>query len=68
ATNEALERRAATRWAKRIFVLPIGERFALISLTAAVATPRVTFVALVAWGGVAAVYALGARTATAVAE
>ena len=36
--------------------LPIGERFALISLTAAIATPRVTFVALLVWGGVAAVY------------
>ena len=68
AVNEALERHPATRWGKRIFVLPIGERFALISLTAALATPRVTFVALVAWGAVAAVYALGARTATAVAE
>lgn len=68
AANEALERGAATRWGKRIFVLPIGERFALISLTAALASPRVTFVVLVAWSGVAALYALAARTATAVAE
>ena len=68
AANEALERHAATRWSKRIFVLPIGERFALISLAAVLTTPRVTFVVLVAWGGVAAVYALSARMATAAAE
>ena len=41
--------------------LPIGERFALISLTAAVASPRVTFVALLVWGGIGAAYALAAR-------
>jgi Family of unknown function (DUF5941) len=41
--------------------LPIGERLALISLTAAVWSPRVTFVALLVWGAVAAVYALTVR-------
>ena len=34
-----LEKRPATRWAKRIVALPIGERFALISLTAALWSP-----------------------------
>ena len=44
-------------WAKRILALPIGERFALISLTAALFGHRApTFIALLAWGGVAAVY------------
>ena len=49
------------RWAKRILVLPIGERFALISVTAAVATPRTTFVWLLAWGSVAAAYMVAGR-------
>src|SRR5699024_10779056 len=48
-------------WMKRIVVLPIGERFALISLTAAVFTPRVTFLALLCWGGLALLYQLSGR-------
>ncbi len=56
--SRAFERRSWTRWVKKVVVLPIGERFALISITAAVATPRVTFVALLAWGGFALVYQL----------
>ncbi|MDP8908710.1 MAG: DUF5941 domain-containing protein [Chloroflexota bacterium] len=39
-----------------MFELPIGERFALIALTSAFFTPRVTFIALLAWGSVAASY------------
>lgn len=45
-----------TRWPRRLLTLPIGERFAVICLTAAVWTPRVTFVTLLVWGGVAAAY------------
>ena len=45
-------------WLKRVVVLPIGERFALISITAALFTPHVTFVALLAWGGFAALYSV----------
>jgi hypothetical protein len=48
-------------WGNQLLRLPIGERFALISLTAAVASPRVTFVALLVWGGIGAAYALAAR-------
>jgi phosphatidylglycerophosphate synthase len=64
----ALERRPASRWAKRIVALPIGERFALISATAAVATPRVTFSALLGWGSVAALYSVGGRLLRSVAR
>jgi hypothetical protein len=64
----ALERRPASRWAKRIAALPIGERFALISATAAVATPRVTFSALLGWGSVAALYSVGGRLLRSVAR
>lgn len=56
-----LGRRSWTYWLKKVVVLPIGERFALISLTAAVFTPRVTFVALLVWGGLALVYQLTGR-------
>ncbi|MBA2535905.1 MAG: CDP-alcohol phosphatidyltransferase family protein [Actinobacteria bacterium] len=64
----ALDEWRLTRWAKRILVLPIGERFALISLTAAVWTPRVTFIVLLAWGGVAAAYAVVGRMLAALAR
>ena len=55
----------APSWLRRgnqLIRLPIGERLALISVTAAIASPRVTFVALVVWGGVGAAYAFGVRT------
>jgi hypothetical protein len=57
----AFRRSTLLTWANRIIRLPIGERFALISVTAAIASPRVTFIALLAWGGVAAVYSLVVR-------
>jgi Family of unknown function (DUF5941)/CDP-alcohol phosphatidyltransferase len=48
-------------WVKKIIVLPIGERFALIALTAAIFNAEVTFIALLIWGGVAAAYTIGGR-------
>jgi hypothetical protein len=39
-----------------VIAFPIGERFAAISLTAAIWNPRVTFVVLLACGGFATVY------------
>jgi hypothetical protein len=43
-------------WFKSIIILPIGERFALISVTAIVFGPRGTFIALLSWGVIAAAY------------
>jgi hypothetical protein len=40
---------------------PIGERFAAISITAAVSTPRTTFTVLLIWGGFAALYTAAGR-------
>ncbi len=60
-TSVAFERQPWMKWAKRIIVLPIGERFALISLTAAFAGARTTFVALLVWGAVAAAYTTTGR-------
>jgi hypothetical protein len=52
-----LDRRPWTRWPRKIIGFPIGERFAAISVTAAVFDPRTTFTVLLAWGGLAATYA-----------
>jgi phosphatidylglycerophosphate synthase len=51
-----LDRAKPLQWAKRMIMFPIGERFAAISITAALFTPRVTFIVLLAWGGFATVY------------
>jgi phosphatidylglycerophosphate synthase len=48
-------------WIKRILVLPIGERFAAISITAALFSARTTFTVLLAWGTFALVYSLAGR-------
>jgi phosphatidylglycerophosphate synthase len=48
-------------WLARIFAFPIGERFLAISLTAAIFTPRVTFLVVLAWGGAATAYSLARR-------
>ena len=55
----ALDTIPGVAWVKRMIAFPIGERFALISITAALWSARTTFVALLAWGGFAALY--GAR-------
>jgi phosphatidylglycerophosphate synthase len=61
AAAGAVRRASLLRWANKVIRMPIGERFALISLTAAIASPRVTFIALLVWGAVAAAYALSVR-------
>jgi len=48
-------------WVKRIVAFPIGERFAAISITAAIWSPRTTFIVLLAWGGFAALYGTTGR-------
>jgi phosphatidylglycerophosphate synthase len=58
-----LDRHTASYWLRRIVVLPVGERVLLIALTAAVANARVTFLALLAWGGLATLYTLTGRIA-----
>ncbi|GAA0401290.1 hypothetical protein Acor_38690 [Acrocarpospora corrugata] len=48
-------------WARKMIVFPIGERFAAIALVTAFFDPRVTFLTLIVWGGVAATYTLTGR-------
>jgi CDP-alcohol phosphatidyltransferase len=54
--------RSPARWLKKIIQFPIGERFAAIAITAAVADAHAVFVVLLAWGGVAMAYVLLGRT------
>jgi phosphatidylglycerophosphate synthase len=54
--SRTTNQRGWLRWAKRILGLPIGERLFLISVTAAVFRPKVTFITLLAWGAFALVY------------
>ncbi|GGO18357.1 hypothetical protein GCM10010116_36990 [Microbispora rosea subsp. aerata] len=53
--------RGVVYWAKKMIVLPIGERMALISVTAALFDARVTFLALLGWGVVALAYTTAGR-------
>ncbi|GAA2623991.1 CDP-alcohol phosphatidyltransferase family protein [Actinomadura fulvescens] len=66
--SRSTSRVRALHWAKKIIVLPIGERFALIAITAALFNARVTFVALLLWGGVAALYTLTGRVMRSIAR
>jgi hypothetical protein len=63
-----IDRLPGVRWAKKMAAFPIGERFAAISLTAALFDPRVTFVVLLSWGGFAVVYTLGGRVLRSIAR
>lgn len=53
---------SAAYWLKRIVVFPIGERWALIAVLAAVSDGRVALAAVVGWGLLAAAYTLGLRS------
>ena len=53
--------RGATYWARKVVILPIGERWALIALLTAFSTPRVVFSVLLIWGALAAAYTTSGR-------
>ena len=57
----ALDRNKRAVWVKKIVGFPIGERFAAISITAALFDARVTFIVMLAWGGFAATYTVAGR-------
>src|SRR5690606_28184806 len=50
-----------TVWLRRMVVLPIGERWALLAVFTAVTTPRTTFVVLLAGCALAACYTTAGR-------
>jgi hypothetical protein len=60
-TRRAAGQRRQWHWARKVAILPIGERWALISVLAALTRPRVVFVVLIAAGVLAGAYMLLAR-------
>jgi phosphatidylglycerophosphate synthase len=48
-------------WVKKMLAFPIGERFAVICVTAAIWGPRTSFIVLLSWGGFALVYTSAGR-------
>jgi hypothetical protein len=58
----ATDRIPALRWIKKMVAFPIGERFAAISITAALFSAHTVFIVLLVWGGFAAAYVLTGRT------
>lgn len=56
-----LDRVGWTVWLRRMIVLPIGERWAMIAVLTALTTPRVTFVVLLIGCALAALYTTSGR-------
>lgn len=59
--SEKLDRVGWTVWARRMIVLPIGERWAMIAVLTALTTPRITFYALLIGCAFAATYTTAGR-------
>ncbi|MFD6415484.1 DUF5941 domain-containing protein [Streptomyces sp. NPDC060194] len=61
ALSDKLDSVGWTVWVRRMIVLPIGERWALIAVLTALTTPRITFVVLLAGCALAATYTTAGR-------
>ncbi len=61
ALSDRLDGLGWTVWARRMIVLPIGERWALIAVLTALTTPRVVFLVLLAGCALAACYTTAGR-------
>ncbi|CAL9358359.1 hypothetical protein SUDANB6_00613 [Streptomyces sp. enrichment culture] len=61
ALSDKLDSVGWTVWVRRMIVLPIGERWAMIAVLTAATTPRVTFYALLAGCALAATYTTAGR-------
>ncbi|MFJ3338790.1 DUF5941 domain-containing protein [Streptomyces sp. NPDC086766] len=61
ALSDKLDSVGWTVWVRRMIVLPIGERWAMIALLTAATTPRITFYALLAGCAFAAAYTTAGR-------
>jgi phosphatidylglycerophosphate synthase len=66
--SQGTEQKSLGYWARKVVVLPIGERWALIALLTALATPRTTFAALLIWGVLAAAYTTAGRVQRSLAQ
>jgi phosphatidylglycerophosphate synthase len=61
ALSGRLDRVGWTVWPRRMIVLPIGERWALIAVLTVLTTPRVTFTVLLVVSGLAGCYTTAGR-------
>ncbi|MDH6626405.1 phosphatidylglycerophosphate synthase [Streptomyces sp. LBL] len=61
ALSDKLDSRGWTVWARRMIVLPIGERWAMIAVLTAATTPRITFYVLLVGCAFAATYTTAGR-------
>lgn len=61
ALSDKLDSVGWTVWVRRMIVLPIGERWAMIAVLTAVTTPRITFYVLLAGCALAATYTTAGR-------
>ncbi|MEU9449819.1 DUF5941 domain-containing protein [Streptomyces sp. NPDC048277] len=61
ALSDRLDSVGWTVWVRRMIVLPIGERWALIAVLTAVTTPRITFYVLLIGCALAATYTTAGR-------
>lgn len=61
ALSDRLDSVGWTVWVRRMIVLPIGERWAMIAVLTAVTTPRIVFYALLIGCGFAAAYTTAGR-------
>jgi phosphatidylglycerophosphate synthase len=61
AFSDRLDGVGWTVWLRRMIVLPIGERWAMIAVLTALTTPRITFYALLAGCALAATYTTAGR-------
>lgn len=61
ALSDRLDGVGWTVWVRRMIVLPIGERWAMIAVLTAVTTPRITFTALLIGCAFAAAYTTAGR-------
>ncbi|MFE1024055.1 DUF5941 domain-containing protein [Streptomyces sp. NPDC058818] len=61
ALSDRLDSVGWTVWARRMIVLPIGERWAMIAVLTALTTPRITFYALLIGCAFAATYTTAGR-------
>ncbi|MEU8933609.1 DUF5941 domain-containing protein [Streptomyces sp. NPDC048409] len=61
ALSDKLDSVGWTVWVRRMIVLPIGERWALIAVLTAVTTPRITFYVLLVGCALAAAYTTAGR-------
>ncbi|MFF4764408.1 DUF5941 domain-containing protein [Streptomyces sp. NPDC001292] len=61
ALSDRLDSVGWTVWVRRMIVLPIGERWAMVAVLTAVTTPRITFYVLLIGCAVAATYTTAGR-------